>query len=286
MLERAVELVHREPCSRRRKIERARVDRAGAGRHRHALERREAHRRVDRAAVEHGCDRAASAEVADDEPLAPRTCSAAHCDGEAVEPVAANAPGSRQRAGIAYVAASRGSVAWNAVSKTATCGTSGALAAPARSPRARGVVERRERRQLPSACSTAASIDDRLAEPRPPPCTTRWPTASAVDEARRPRADRSSPSTRRELQAGRARVDDEDARVERPRPVADVRVVLAVLAGPRPRSSRRSTISWRRCAGPPPRPGTRSITSMTRWKRSRSLSMTMSNGVVVVPSSL
>ena len=34
------------------------------------------------------------------------------------------------------------------------------------------------------------------------------------------------------------------------------------------------------------RPGTRSITSMTRWNRSRSFSMTMSNGVVVVPSSL
>ena len=32
--------------------------------------------------------------------------------------------------------------------------------------------------------------------------------------------------------------------------------------------------------------GTRSITSITRWKRSMSLSMTMSNGVVVVPSSL
>ena len=33
-------------------------------------------------------------------------------------------------------------------------------------------------------------------------------------------------------------------------------------------------------------PGTRSMTSMTRWKRSMSLSTTMSNGVVVVPSSL
>ena len=32
--------------------------------------------------------------------------------------------------------------------------------------------------------------------------------------------------------------------------------------------------------------GTRSITSITRWKRSRSFSITMSNGVVVVPSSV
>ena len=33
-------------------------------------------------------------------------------------------------------------------------------------------------------------------------------------------------------------------------------------------------------------PGTLSITSITRWKRSRSLSITMSKGVVTVPSSL
>ena len=49
---------------------------------------------------------------------------------------------------------------------------------------------------------------------------------------------------------------------------------------------RASTISWRRCAARAPRPGTRSITSITRWYRSRSLSITMSNGVVVVPRSL
>ena len=34
------------------------------------------------------------------------------------------------------------------------------------------------------------------------------------------------------------------------------------------------------------RPGTRAITSITRWKRSISLGTAMSNGVVVVPSSL
>ena len=33
-------------------------------------------------------------------------------------------------------------------------------------------------------------------------------------------------------------------------------------------------------------PGTRSITSITRWKRSRSLRRVISNGVVTVPSSL
>src|SRR5258708_6230657 len=40
-------------------------------------------------------------------------------------------------------------------------------------------------------------------------------------------------------------------------------------------------MSWRTRAAFWPRPGTRSITSMTRWNRSRSFSMTMSNGVAV-----
>ena len=45
-------------------------------------------------------------------------------------------------------------------------------------------------------------------------------------------------------------------------------------------------VCWRSTALRSPSPGTRSMTSITRWKRSRSLSITMSNGVVVVPSSL
>ena len=49
---------------------------------------------------------------------------------------------------------------------------------------------------------------------------------------------------------------------------------------------RSSTIRWRRLAARSPSPGTRSMTSITRWKRSRSLSITMSKGVVVVPSSM
>ena len=47
--------------------ERAGIDRARARRHRHALERREAHRRVDGAPVAHRRDRATAAEVTDDE---------------------------------------------------------------------------------------------------------------------------------------------------------------------------------------------------------------------------
>ena len=49
---------------------------------------------------------------------------------------------------------------------------------------------------------------------------------------------------------------------------------------------RRSPISCRSAAACEPSEGTRSMTSMTRWKRSRSFIITMSNGVVVVPSSL
>ena len=44
-----------------------RVDRPRACRHRHALERGESHRRIDRPSVAHGRDRATAAEVADDE---------------------------------------------------------------------------------------------------------------------------------------------------------------------------------------------------------------------------
>ena len=53
-----------------------------------------------------------------------------------------------------------------------------------------------------------------------------------------------------------------------PAPAADGWIVLAV--GPGARSAK---------------PGTLSMTSITRWNRSRLLSMTISNGVVVVPSS-
>src|SRR5918993_1021128 len=48
--------------------ERAGIDRAGASRHRHAFERREAHRRVNGTAVPNRGHRAPTAEVADDQP--------------------------------------------------------------------------------------------------------------------------------------------------------------------------------------------------------------------------
>ena len=100
MLERVVERVRREPVLAQHVDEGAGIDRAGAGRHRHALERAEAHRRVDRAPVEHGGDGAAAAEVADDEP-AHRTCSAAHATASPWNPYRRMPHSSRHRAGTA-----------------------------------------------------------------------------------------------------------------------------------------------------------------------------------------
>ncbi len=70
----------------------ARVDRPRPGRHRDALERAEPHRRVDRAAGADGSDRAAAAEMADDEPLGPQRAGDP-LDGEPVEAVATDPPG-------------------------------------------------------------------------------------------------------------------------------------------------------------------------------------------------
>ena len=66
-----------------------------------------------------------------------------------------------------------------------------------------------------------------------------------------------------------------------PRPVGDLGVVLAELAGV-PAASQPCVELLAQQRAPLASPSTRSITSMTRWKRSRWLSVTMSNGVVVV----
>src|SRR5262249_13096803 len=88
-----------------------------------------------------------------------------------------------------------------------------------------------------------------------------------------------------ELEARRAGVDDEDGQPGQ----AQFRMSGGSSPYSRPyaRARRRlSIISWRRWSAVPAGGGSRAITSITRWKRSRSFSMTMSNGVVVVPSSL
>ncbi len=107
VLERRVELVDAQAALAQEVEERARIDRARARRHRHALERGEAHGRVDRAAVQHGGHRAAAAEVADDEPRGDRhLLRDAPLHREPVEAVAADAPSSRHSRGTAYVDAS------------------------------------------------------------------------------------------------------------------------------------------------------------------------------------
>ena len=91
VLEGVVELVDREPALPQEIDQGAWVDRARARRHRNALERREAHRRLDRAAVEDGSHGRTAAEVAHDQPGDPHLRRRPF-DRQAVEPVAADAP--------------------------------------------------------------------------------------------------------------------------------------------------------------------------------------------------
>ena len=166
-------------------------------------------------------------------------------------------------------------------------------------------------------CSGASSVRSRSADSTPassrtaerkrsPPWTMRWPTASggsgssssAPSTASRSTTARgasrslrhSSASSRveqRQLEAARSGVGDEDAHSARPGPVAHVGRVVAVLARVVAVAQALVVHLLAQAGGASRRGcGTRSITSITRWKRSRSLSMTMSNGVVVVPSSL
>src|SRR5215211_4508082 len=166
-----------------------------------------------------------------------------------------------------------------------------------------GLVERRERRQRLDPGDRVGVEHDGRREAR-----------AAMDDAvadrarRRPARDRVTHDTRigsldrrqvgrpehgivvaqqPQLAAARPRVDDERQACG----VGHVQPATSGASSPSSRVyarawSRRSTISWRTCPAFDARPGTRSMTSITRWNRSRSLSMTMSNGVVVVPSSL
>src|SRR5438128_7900840 len=96
-----------------------------------------------------------------------------------------------------------------------------------------------------------------------------------------------------DLERARAGVDDEDAHLLAGDLYQSGHTQSRMSGESSPNSrvycrwrSRSSSMSWRTWAAFERSPGTRSITSMTRWKRSRSLSITMSKGVVVVPSSL
>ena len=296
------------------------IDAPGAGRHHQPLERREAHRRVDRAAVEDGGQRRAGAEVAGHEAQAvgraaeqlgraPRRVRVR----QAVEPVAAQVPAlaplrraarrSRRRP-----AASRGTPCRSrrrpgrpAARRVTTSSAASDFGwwSGARS------VSARSRATTAASMTTGlencgAAVDDPVAD--------RVDRPEAADRRRRPRRRRSTraapagpprPTTassrveHAQLEAARAGVDDQDPADAGASPPSVGHVQSRSRGRPRPRGAcRRAPRSACRPSaggrGRPgwPSPGTRSMTSMTRWKRSRSLSMTMSNGVVVVPSSL
>ena len=108
-----------------------------------------------------------------------------------------------------------------------------------------------------------------------------------LEMARQVRAVLAADGRRPASRAARPSRPTRAVALARPDPVAHLGHVVAVLA----RVARGGAAARRPSAGAAPAarapsPGTRSMTSITRWKRSRSLSMTMSNGVVVVPSSL
>ena len=225
VLERVVELVGRQAALAQEVEERARVDRARAGGHRHALERAEAHRRVDRAAVEHGRDRAAAAEVADDEP---------RHRAPAPRPTATESRGSRSGGcptPRASAAGPRTSPPRRDASRGRPCRRRRRAGRPA--ARAARALDRRSAGALWSGASVE-SLVDRAPRRRRRSTTGSTERAAAVDDAVPDRVDvggsrveratgsaRSSSSTTRELEARRAGVDDEDARLRRPGPVAD-----------------------------------------------------------------
>src|SRR5262245_20991130 len=152
---------------------------------------------------------------------------------------------------MAYVDAAAGIVAWNAVSKHATCGLSGmARRTRSRAARERGWwsgasgVSDRSLVSTPSSTSVAA----RYARP---PCTTRWPTASTSPRSAMWRAISAGASDPTSVSSVRAPIacpsgsttdsfsEDEPALttrirstvtrpLARPRPVADLGQVLAL----------------------------------------------------------
>ena len=140
-MQHGVELVDRRALLAQQVQEQPGVERARARAHHHALERREAHRRVDAAAVADRGQRAARAEVAGDQPQLvqrPPEQVRGALRGvlvvDAVEAVAAQPALGATRAGRRRCARPALRPAWNAVSNTATCGTSANSASATATP--------------------------------------------------------------------------------------------------------------------------------------------------------
>src|SRR5215831_7295366 len=161
------------------------------------------------------------------------SCDTTHCTAIPWNPYR-RTPQSRQRSGIAYVDAASGIVEWNAVSKTATCGTPGSAARASRIAPSAGVLCSGAIRESSSiAASTSSSITTGSVY-RAPPWTTRCPTASAGTNPSTGRD--SSPSTRDSFKLVEPALT---VRTERnasvlPDPVADRRLVVAVVTRPQP----------------------------------------------------
>ena len=238
-------VLERRRPSRRRRSPRARAAtaagrgrRARARRHHEPLERREAHRRVDRA--RRRAPRASEApaprwQVDDARVAPPASSSRAPPRGvgvrEPVEAVAAHAPALAPRRRQRVGRRGRREVAWNAVSKHATAGTPGSARARRASSAASDLGWCSGARSVSarSAATTSASTRDRRAEAL---AAVDDPVADRVDRAQRrasasASAASSTSAARRgevglgeqrvagaeqpQLQAARAGVDDEDA---------------------------------------------------------------------------
>ena len=156
------------------------IERAAARAHQQAVERGEAHGRVDAAAVPHGAHAGAIAEMGDDDPAARQPDRSRAGGGRHNRRTGRE---SRSAGCLRHEAARQGErvatsgwARWKAVSKQATCGS------PARSARRRG--SRRDcaagaaapaGRAHRARASTSSSITHGAAK-SVPPWTTRWPT--------------------------------------------------------------------------------------------------------------
>ena len=214
MLQLVVELVDRDPGTQQVQ-DRARVDRAGARRHRHALERREAHARVDGTSVPHGGHRRARRRGG--------RRPGARLGQRARPRTAPPARGSRSAARRAPRAAAAAGRRWPprlASRRGRPCRTPRRAAGPGAPPAPAG-SRRAPRRCAAAPARPAAAMRRSLAassrtgsRKTAPPWTTRWPTAPTSSGACSSAASGSTSLVRadqRQLQAGRAGVDHEHA---------------------------------------------------------------------------
>ena len=313
VLERRAHLGDLEALALEQPQQQARVDRPRARRHDEPLERGEAHRRVDGAPVADRGERRAGAEVRRHDPRGrrsspPRAATRRRARGRGSRsggrpsaratragPRTSSPPGrasrgrpcrSTRRSGVSGSAASTAS---SAASDFGWC--SGARSVSARSSRTTPSSTRTGRPEALAAVDdpVADGVDRpgagdprRAARPRRPASAGR-----RCRPRRRPRRPASSTRSLRLLDpALTTRTRNAPRSARRQHPVAHVGAVVAELARVGAVAQALVDHVLAQLRRPLAEPGTRSTTSITRWKRSMSLSMTMSNGVVVVPSSM